>query len=197
MRDILLYFSSLITFHISFVSVRSLRAGGQTGDVEPTFAQYWVTVSCLTPRRMWASITDSGPILTQLLFKASCWYYSQHEVGLLTTVEWILASTGDAGPTFNRHWVSVGLHCHTRSPANTRIEPVLVLCRASVADGGPELEQHWVKVSKHRAGITASMTTVEWISASTGDADPTFNRHWLGVGLHCHTRSPAKHEDLN
>ena len=27
-------------------------------------------------------------------------YYSQHKVGLLTTVEWILASTGDACPTF-------------------------------------------------------------------------------------------------
>ena len=31
----------------------------------------------------------------------------QHEV--LTRIEWILASTGDAGPTFNRHWVGVGL----------------------------------------------------------------------------------------
>ena len=58
--------------------------------------------------------------ITQFLFKASCGYYSQHEVGLLTTVEWILASTGDAGPTFTRNWVGVGLHCLTRSPANTR-----------------------------------------------------------------------------
>ena len=32
----------------------------------------------------------------------------QHEI--LTRAEWILASTGDAGPTFNRHWVSVGLY---------------------------------------------------------------------------------------
>ena len=24
--------------------------------------------------------------------------------------EWILASIGDAGPTFNRHWVGVGLY---------------------------------------------------------------------------------------
>ena len=47
-------------------------------------------------------------------------YYSQYEVGLLTTVEWILASTGEAGPTFNRHCVGIGLHCLTRSPANTR-----------------------------------------------------------------------------
>ena len=35
-------------------------------------------------------------------------------------VEWILASTSDASSTFNRHWVGVGLHCLTRSPANTR-----------------------------------------------------------------------------
>ena len=58
------------------------HAGGQTRDVdpmpgycwptvydaEPTLAQYWVTVSCLMPRWMWASITDGGPILTQPLF---------------------------------------------------------------------------------------------------------------------------------
>ena len=34
--------------------------------------------------------------------------YRQHEV--LTTAAWILASTCDAGPTFNRHWVSVTLY---------------------------------------------------------------------------------------
>ena len=90
-------------------------------DTEPTLVQYWFTVSCLTPCRMWASVTDSGPTLTQLLFKTLCRYYSQHEVGLLTRVEWILASTSDAGPTFNiRCCVSVGLHCQTRSPANRR-----------------------------------------------------------------------------
>ena len=110
------------------------HAGGQTRDIdpmsgycwptvydaEPTLAQYWVTVSCLTLRCMWASVTDGESTLTQLLFKASCRYYSQREVGLLTTIEWILASTGDAGSTFTRHWVGVGLHCLTRSPANTR-----------------------------------------------------------------------------
>ena len=64
--------------HISFVSVRSVpsvyHAGGQTRDVDPlsgycwptvydagpTIAQYWVTVSCLTPRCMWASDIDGG-----------------------------------------------------------------------------------------------------------------------------------------
>ena len=111
-------------------------------DAEPTLAQYWVAVSCLTPHWMWASVTDRGPTLTQLLLKASCRYYSQHEVGLLTTAKWILASTGDAGPTFNRHWVGVSLHCQTHSPANRGVEPVLVLCWAGVADGGPELDQY-------------------------------------------------------
>ena len=98
-------------------------------DAEPTLAQYWVTVSCLKPRRMLASVIEGGPTLTQLLFKASCQYYSQHEVGLLTPVEWILASTGEAGPTFNRHWVGVGMYSppavstnllSTTKPANTR-----------------------------------------------------------------------------
>ena len=111
-------------------------------DAELTLAQFWVTVSCLTSRCMWASVTDGGPTLTQLLFKASRGYYSQHELGLLTKVEWIIASTGDAGPTFTRHWVGVGLYCLTRG-----VEPVLVLGWASVADGGPVLDQHWVNVS--------------------------------------------------
>ena len=33
---------------------------------------------------------------------------TQHEV--LTSAEWILASTGDNGPTFTRHWVGVALY---------------------------------------------------------------------------------------
>ena len=140
--------------HISFVSVRSVlsvyHAGSQTRDVdpmsgycwptvhdaEPTLAQYWVTVSSLTPRWMWASVTDGGPILTQLLFKASCGYYSQHEVGLLTTVEWILASTGDAGPTFT-DIRSVSACTAWPAAQQTRgVDLELVLCWASVTDSG-------------------------------------------------------------
>ena len=37
---------------------------------ELTLAQYWVTVSCLAPRWMWASVTDGGPTLTQPWLKA-------------------------------------------------------------------------------------------------------------------------------
>ena len=67
---------------ISFVSVRSLRTGGQARDVDPmpycwptvydaqpTLAQYWTTVSCLTPHWMWASVTDGRPTLTQPWFQ--------------------------------------------------------------------------------------------------------------------------------
>ena len=102
----------LLTAHFYVTLVLCLSVPGYCWptlyDDEPTLAQYWVTLSCLTPRCMWASVTDGGPTLTQLLVKALCGYYSQHEVGLLTTVEWILASTGDAGPAFTRHWVGVG-----------------------------------------------------------------------------------------
>ena len=71
---------------ISFVSVRSLRLSCRRSntrrwpnvglllatvyDAEPTLSQYWVTVSCLTPRWMWASVTDGGPTITELWFKA-------------------------------------------------------------------------------------------------------------------------------
>ena len=97
---------------------------------------------------MWASVIDSGPTLTQLLFQNILrWYYSRHELGLLTTVEWILASTGDAGPTLTRHWIGVGLHCLTRSPANTRRLTSAGFMLGSVADGGPDLDQPWVNIS--------------------------------------------------
>ena len=58
---------------ISFVSVRSLRLSCRRSNTRrwPN-AQYWVTVSCLTPHWMWASVTDGRPTLTQLWFKASC-----------------------------------------------------------------------------------------------------------------------------
>ena len=99
-----------------------------------------------------AGVTCGGSSLTQLWLKACAGTASmpgrQHEV--LTRAEWILASTDDAGPTFKRHWVCVGLYsppavCTARPAAQqTRgVEPVLVWCWASAADGGPELDQHW------------------------------------------------------
>ena len=74
-RAILVYFSLLICLSVSAFS----PSGGQTRavdpmsgycwptvyDAEPTLAQYWVTISCLTPRWMWASVTDGGQTLTQ------------------------------------------------------------------------------------------------------------------------------------
>ena len=129
-------FACSISFvSVSFVSVRFLRQSCRWSST-----RRWPNSGLLLvhrPRR-WANIS---PVLgyrvafdatlnvgqrhrwrasnNPALVKASCRNYSQHEVGLLTTVEWILASTGDAGPTFNRHWFGVGLHCQTCSPANT------------------------------------------------------------------------------
>ena len=68
--------------------------------------------------------------LESLCQKLSCLNFhnycrDQHEV--LTRAEWIPASTGDAGPAFNRHWVSVILYlppaiCTARhaAPVNMR-----------------------------------------------------------------------------
>ena len=52
---------------------------------------------------------------------AMCTQSRQHEV--LTRTEWILAGTGDASPTFNRHWVGVGLYSPP-APLTRYIEPV-------------------------------------------------------------------------
>ena len=56
-----------------------------------------------------------NPALIQSIFpvQPAC-RYRQHEA--LTRAEWILASTGDAGPTFNRHWVGVGLYSSINYP---------------------------------------------------------------------------------
>ena len=98
--------------------------------------------------------------------------YRQHKV--LTRAEWILASTGDAGPTFNRHWVSVGLYSPqavstTRSAQTRGVEPVLVWCWASVADGGPALGQHWVNVSCLLGVLTSHIVfrTSAWLKIGT------------------------------
>ena len=105
--------------------------------------QYWVTVSCLATHWMWASITDGGPTLTQLWFKASCWY-RQHEV--LTRAEWILPSTGDAGPTFNRHCIGVSLYS-VDTPPPTEITVQCWMVDGQSQQGGPGLSRHWVDVS--------------------------------------------------
>ena len=50
-----------------------------------------------------------NPILVQniWLYYTPSMQVRHNEV--LTRKNWILASTGDAGPTLNRHWVGVGL----------------------------------------------------------------------------------------
>ena len=88
------YIALLFTSHLFITSVLCLcvlsvyHAGGQTRDVDPmsgycwptvydaeqTLTQYWVTVSYLTPRLMWASATDGGPTLTQPCMASSSSY---------------------------------------------------------------------------------------------------------------------------
>ena len=101
----------------------------------------------------WANI---NPALVQSIVPIpSACRYRQYEV--LTRTELILASTGDAGPTFNRHWVGVGLYSppavsrpasYWTQPQQTRgiEQEVLVWCWASVADGVPALDHNWVNV---------------------------------------------------
>ena len=78
--DILLYISPLICSSDQFcvcafspsimqaVKHETLTKWPTVYDAEPTLAQCWVTVSCLTPRWMWAGVTDGGPTLTQPFF---------------------------------------------------------------------------------------------------------------------------------
>ena len=61
---------------------------------------------------------NSNPALVQSIVTVppACGY-RQHEV--LTWAEWILASTGDATPTFNRHWGGVSFFYSTHSSLHT------------------------------------------------------------------------------
>ena len=74
---------------------------------EPTLAQYWVTVSCLAPRWMWASVTDREPTLTHNWFKASC-RYRQH-TGTTRMKYWLgLNGYWPAPQTVGQNWTSFG-----------------------------------------------------------------------------------------
>ena len=79
--DILLYFSPLIsvTSVLCLCVLSVYHVGGQKRkvdpmpgycwptfyDAEPTLAQYWVAVSCLTPRWMWATLNVAPATLAQ------------------------------------------------------------------------------------------------------------------------------------
>ena len=106
----------------SFRSNTFYGEGGQTPDAYPNaglmlahLRRLWVNSSPALAYRVVPGATLNmgsvtvNPALVQsiVLVPPACWY-RQHEV--LTRAEWILASTGDAGPTFNRHWFGVGLY---------------------------------------------------------------------------------------
>ena len=56
-----------------------------------------------------AHVYDAGQHLNSIeAVYTMCTHSRQHEV--LTRAEWILGSTGDTGPTFNRHWFGVSLY---------------------------------------------------------------------------------------
>ena len=83
-----------------------------------TLSQYWVTVSCLAPSCMWASVTVGCPTLTLLWFKTSCWYSLYYASLPLTQqcfgVMYISLMPGHCvrcWPTFKRHWGRVYTMC--------------------------------------------------------------------------------------
>ena len=120
-------------------------------DAQPTSAQYWVTVSCLTPRWMRPSVTDGRPTLTQLWFKAS-WPYRQHAS---TFCMYVAYDRLCVRPVLVHCWPTVcgagsalsilfccdddGGYCSVDSS----ISLVLIWCWAVVVGGGPALNQHW------------------------------------------------------
>ena len=100
------------TSHCSFVRMCVLSvypAGGQTLDVDPSYdaepVLFDATLNVGQRHRRRANI---NPALVQSIVTVppAC-MHQQHEV--LIRIICLLASTGDAGPAFNRNWVDVGL----------------------------------------------------------------------------------------
>ena len=89
---------------------------------------FGATLNVRQHHRKWANINTAW--VQSIMSVPTACRYCQHEV--LARAEWILASTSDAGPTFNRHWVGVVLYsppavsttrpaCYwTQLPSNTR-----------------------------------------------------------------------------
>ena len=77
-----------------------------------------------------------------------CTRSRQHEV--LTRAEWILASTGDAGPTFNRRWVVIGAsswHYQIRCYWMQASKPeALNQCWLDVGPASQMVSQHWISI---------------------------------------------------
>ena len=75
-----------------------------------------------------------------------------------------MSSTGDAGPSFNRHWIGVSFYSVDTPPQQKALSSVERLI-ARVGDGGPALDQQWVKCS------------VCWALPTISDAGPTLKQH--------------------
>ena len=115
--------------------------------------------------------------------------YTQHEV--LTRTEGILASTSDSDPTFNWHWVGVGLWS---PPAVSNTRPAAIPSTTSAQrlrrwsnivqiDVGPTLYKcytnvlcllGWSQPSKHEALNQC------WFDA--GPVSQTVSQHWISIG---------------
>ena len=73
----------------------------------PPLTRQRVGVTCISP--MPGHVYDAGQHLKGIGAVYTMWTHTcLHEV--LTRTEWILVSTGEAGPTVNRHWVDVSLY---------------------------------------------------------------------------------------
>ena len=66
-----------------------------------------VGVKCISP--MPGHVYDAGQHLNGIWAVYTMWTHTCN-YDVLTRTEWILASTGEAGPTVNRHWVGVSLY---------------------------------------------------------------------------------------
>ena len=116
-------------------------------------------LALLAPCWMWASVSDDGPTLAQLWFKALCRYH-QH-AGSASMKYWLeLNGYWPATATLAQHLKNMGTcrlvlaatvsrpaWCWTQPQQTRGVEPVLVWCWANIADCGPALDQHWVNVS--------------------------------------------------
>ena len=186
------------------------------GPLSTTLNQYWVTVLCLAPRWMCASITDSGPALTlSLPISHLCENYlplpnshfceNQMCIHAVIAIEiFITCVVVNRQPEWSVTWTWCSLAflicamCACYNLYCAQGLPQGILLKKEVGFSGYFYQGAVGRGRVNPASVQSIMpvptacrycqhevlTRAEWIPASTSHAGPTFNRHWVGVGLY-------------
>ena len=155
-------------------------------NISPVLGYHVVFGATLNVRqhhRQWANI---NPALVQSIMPVpTACRYCQHEV--LTRAKWILASTSDAGPTFNRLCVGVGLYLppavSTTTPACYWTQLALNQCWFDTGPASQTVGQHWTSIGS--TSCLLGVLTSHIVFRTTVQGSKRNNKFRLIHSLYC------------